>query len=279
MKLFVTGGSGYIGKHFIKEALKKNFIIFASSRKKNLLKKKNLFWLRGSIEKDWKQLKNCDALIHFACEGVYNKYTPLKKCIKSNLTNSTTLLLNAIKYNCKKWLIISTCSEQQIKKLKYSTKILEKKKFFPFFNYAYSKYLFSKKTLEIAKKHNVKCRVLRLFHVYGGDENKKRLWPSIIDAARKGKDFYMTKGNQIRDFCFIDDVVKELIKALDFSYRSKKFPQDWDVATGKQKTVKKFAKEIWKKNQADGKLIFNYIKAYDNTNYIAKKNKLWKINN
>ena len=89
----------------------------------------------------------------------------------------------------------------------------------------------------------------------------------------------MTKGSQIRDFCFIDDVVKELIKALDFSYRSKKFPQDWDVATGKQKTVKKFAKEIWKKNQADGKLIFNYIKAYDNTNYIAKKNKLWKINN
>lgn len=51
MKLFVTGGSGYIGKHFIKEALKKNFIIFASSRKKNLLKKKIYFGLEAQSKR------------------------------------------------------------------------------------------------------------------------------------------------------------------------------------------------------------------------------------
>ena len=55
----------------------------------------------------------------------------------------------------------------------------------PFYNYALSKYIFTKKSLEIAKKNKVKCRVLKLFHVYGKNENTDRLWPSLINAAKK----------------------------------------------------------------------------------------------
>ena len=63
----------------------------------------------------------------------------------------------------------------------------------PFYNYALSKYIFTKKSLEIAKKNKVKCRVLKLFHVYGKNENMMRLWPSLINAAKKNKNFYMNK--------------------------------------------------------------------------------------
>jgi len=50
-------------------------------------------------------------------------------------------------------------------------------------------------------------------------------------------------------------------------------------ATGKKKSVKKFAREIWKKYKSKGKLVFGKIKDYDDTNYIADKKYLWKIKN
>lgn len=38
-RLFVTSGTGFVGKAFIDEAIKKNYFIYALTRKKN--KKKN----------------------------------------------------------------------------------------------------------------------------------------------------------------------------------------------------------------------------------------------
>jgi nucleoside-diphosphate-sugar epimerase len=277
MKIFLTGGTGYIGGNFINHALKQKHTIYAVSRKKVNAKKKNLTWLKGPIEKSWKELKNSDVLIHLASEGVYDKYSSFKKCFKTNVVLPSKLLHNAIKSNCLNWIIIGSCTEKKIKSEKYAKKILKEKKNIPYFNYAFSKYLFTKFTLDIAKKHGAKCRVLRLFHVYGNNESKTRLWPSLINATKKKKDFQMTKGDQIRDFCHIDNVVFSLLDALNFNIRNEDFPQLWDFATGKKKSVKKFAREIWKKYGYKGKLIFNKIKNYDNTNYIADKKYLWKI--
>ena len=74
IKLFVTGGTGFIGKAFISEALKKNYFIYALTRKKNRKKIKNLKWLHGSIDSNWlKELHDSDILIHFASAGVVKK--------------------------------------------------------------------------------------------------------------------------------------------------------------------------------------------------------------
>ena len=76
---------------------------------------------------------------------------------------------------------------KKIKNEAYTKKILKRKKDIPFLNYALSKYIFTKLCLKIAKKNNIKCRVLRLFHVYGKNENRQRLWPSVLNAAKKNK--------------------------------------------------------------------------------------------
>lgn len=68
----------------------------------------------------------------------------------------------------------------------------------------------------LAKKFRCKCGVLRLFRVYGEGENKNRLWPSLIKAARSGKNFSMTKGKQKRDFININSAVKIILDTLNF---------------------------------------------------------------
>ena len=126
MKLFVTGSNGYIGRNFIKKIARKNYKIFAVTRKKKNKKIKNVKWLIGKIDKDWKQLKEADVLVHFATVGAYDKYTNLEKTFNFNVIKSLKLIFNASKSNCKQWLIVSTNKEEKIAKLLRSKSSIEK---------------------------------------------------------------------------------------------------------------------------------------------------------
>ena len=79
MKIFLTGSTGYIGKHFIHLALKNGHKIYATTRKHKKTKNKNLKWLVGPFSKNWSELKKSDVLLHLASAGVYDKYKSLNK--------------------------------------------------------------------------------------------------------------------------------------------------------------------------------------------------------
>ena len=86
MKIFVTGGSGFIGKSFIKEASKKNNFIFSLSRKKQKKFNPKVKNLCGKLEDDWsKYLKKTDVVVHFAAAGVQSNQAKQKEIFKPTL--------------------------------------------------------------------------------------------------------------------------------------------------------------------------------------------------
>ena len=277
MNIFVTGANGYIGRNFIKKVTKYNHKIFAVTRKKNNKKMKNVKWLNGSIDKKWRELSKSNVLIHFAAVGVNEKFTNLESCFNFNVIKSTNLIFNAIQANCLKWMIISSSYEQKVKSLRYIHKTLKGKTRTPHFNYAFTKDLFSKICLSLSNKNNIKCRIIKLSHVYGKDEKKNRLWPSLINSARKNKNLVITSGKRIYDFNHIDDIVDGLIQALNFKKKKKIFPQVWDMASGKEMSVKSFAKQIWKKLNPSSKLIFSKREIDYKESYTINKKILWKL--
>ena len=277
MRLFVTGSNGYIGRNFIKKAAKKNYKIYAVTRKKKNKKIKNVKWLVGSIDKKWNELKKTDILVHFATVGAYKKTINLKETYDFNVEKSTNLILNALQFNCKKWLIISTNKEEKISRLIKSKKNIRLKSNEPHLNYALTKYIFSQICKDLAKIFNVKCRILKLFHIYGGDEVDTRLWPLLNNYSKKNKNLKMTSGHQIYDFNHIDDVTDGIIDCTNFQKKNKKFPQEWDLASGIGMSVRKFASKVWKKNKAESKILFSKIKNFDRDNYLTNKKELWKI--
>ena len=94
MVIFLTGGTGFIGKKFISLALKNGHFIFAVSRRKNN-NKKNLKWLRGEINHDWsKFLTKSNIVVHLAAKGVREiKNENSFEVINFNVKNHLNLLI------------------------------------------------------------------------------------------------------------------------------------------------------------------------------------------
>ena len=93
MKIFLTGGTGFIGSHFLDTALKKGYYIKALIRPKSKFKifqKQNLEWLRKELyEINISDLKGYDAVVHLAAEGVSPKLSSWERCYSFNVTKSS----------------------------------------------------------------------------------------------------------------------------------------------------------------------------------------------
>ena len=77
----------------------------------------------------------------------------------------------------------------------------------------------------------------------------------------------MTAGLQKTDFNYINDVVDGLIKSLDFNHKGKRYPQYWDMGSGKSLSVRRFAERIWKKIKSKKKLVISKNISFDKKNY------------
>lgn len=277
MNIFLTGATGFIGKKFLSLALEKGHLIYALSKKKQKFKHKNLKWLNGPITKKWNyELKNSDVIVHLASEGVNNKNISYKRAKKFNVTDALSFFKGAARNNCVKWVIAGSASEYGNSCIG-NVKIRVKTKPLPVSTYEKTKNMFSKKILLISKKTKSKCRIMRIFPVYGEGEEKKRLYPSIIKAALNKKDFYVNNGDQVRDFTNVNFVAKVLLDSCNFNKKKFTSYQIWHISSGNPLSVKNFVKKIWKEYKAKGKLIFKKIENKKYHNYVSDKKSIWKI--
>lgn len=56
---------------------------------------------------------------------------------------------------------------------------------------------------------------LRLFLTYGPGQDQRRFIPQIVQGCLKGDRFPTSHGEQLRDFCYVDDTVDAIFASLD----------------------------------------------------------------
>jgi len=273
MKIFLTGASGFIGKNFYKLAIKKGHFIYAPTRAKRN-NNNNIKWLSGDFDYSWKnELSNSKILVHLAASGLNSSNE--RDIYDTNVFKSINLLNNAIKYKCKKWLIISTSSEYGLIKKNKSLKFTKKTNRVPEDDYGLSKAIFTDYCINLAKKFNCKVRIMRIFFVYGSGENKKRLYPSMLRAAKSGNNFFIKNPLETRDFTNVKFVSKILFDAMNFNKKRFKSHQIWHVSENKPQMIKSFVKKYWKIYKPKGKLILNK-KSNVTFDHISDKKSVWK---
>ncbi len=57
--------------------------------------------------------------------------------------------------------------------------------------------------------------ILRLFLVYGPGQNGKRFLPQIIQGCLTDSTFPVSSGDQLRDFCYVEDIVEAIFLSLE----------------------------------------------------------------
>lgn len=258
MKIFLTGGTGFVGSHFINHAHQAGHEIIALKRPRSLPRvplNKEPEWIEGALDADYRShLASVDALVHLASHTPNPPYDSLERCLYWNVDASIKLASDAIDLGVKNFLVAGSCFEYGNSAYRYE-KLTPETPLEPMLSYPTSKAAASIAFLGLAREKNIKLRLMRIFQVYGEGEQESRLWPSLRKAALEGKDFPMSAGEQVRDFINVTDVAIALVDGLRFNEITSGVPVIEHIATGNPQSLIEFAQEWWSRWGATGKLL------------------------
>jgi nucleoside-diphosphate-sugar epimerase len=257
MKLFVTGGTGFVGTHFLQQALAAGHDVVALRRpgsQPRLPLPAEPRWVEGALDEDWGEaLVGCDVLVHLASHTPNPPYAPLDECLYWNVFAAMKLARQAAAAGVTRYLVAGSCFEYG--QVSAQTEFIETTTpLAPTLSYPTSKAAASVAFEGFAREHGHRLKLLRIFQVFGEGEQATRLWPSLRRAAQAGEDFPMSAGEQVRDFVAVEDVAAQFVRHLDFDAVTPGVPSIHHVASGKAQTLLEFARHWWRAWGATGEL-------------------------
>lgn len=82
---------------------------------------------------------------------------------------------------------------------------------------------------------------LRLFLTYGPGQDEKRFLPQIIKGCLEDSEFPTSNGEQLRDFCFVEDTVRAIFLALESNLADGEI---FNVGSGIPVTIKTLIEQV-----------------------------------
>ena len=257
MKILITGGTGFIGKHLIDSALRENHKVTLLSRKPIEANSKYMNKV-DNIVLDMKDigdlsLSHFDVIINLAATGLSPRIAKWIDLLEINV-NSALKLCKKAKEIGARFIQIGSFCEYGTSAYNYQL-IPVNAPLQPTFPYAVSKAASYHLTRGFALSENLEFAYLRLFNVYGEGQYEQNIWPALKKSALNNKDFKLTPGEQIRDFISVSEVVRIILKIsmLPSSYFMK--PLILNIGSGEPKTILEFCEFWWKYWEASGNLL------------------------
>lgn len=237
-KLLIIGGTGFLGYHLSRVCLKKFKISSISlSKPKKKTKLKSVKYIICDISKmnDLKNkiIEDYDIIVNF---GGYINHVDQKQTYNSHYLGLKNLANFFLKKKIKILIQIGSSSEYGKLEGPHSDNL----KGNPSTIYGHSKLMASKYLISLAKK-NFPFTILRLYQVYGPNQNKDRILPMIINSALKGAKFNCSSGKQNRDFLYVDDAIRSIIECFE---NKNVIGKIINIGYGKQINIKKLVKKI-----------------------------------
>lgn len=275
MKIFVTGGTGFIGSHFLNQAHSAGFEVVAhrlsrpSQTRIPLLREP--VWLDCPLDQiEAMHLQGCDAVVHLAAHTPNVPYDSYFNCHYWNVLVPVRLFEKALEAGVLRWVVAGSCFEYGSSGERYDF-IPVSAPLEPTGSYPTSKAAASIALAGLSRANRASLFLGRIFQVFGEGELESRLWPSLKKAALAGEDFPMSPGEQIRDFIPVEQVAKAFLCALALPSSSfilhpssLSSPLVANIGTGHPQSIRAFAEHWWKKWGATGKLLPGALPYRDN---------------
>jgi nucleoside-diphosphate-sugar epimerase len=259
MKLIVTGGTGFIGSHFLRVALAAGHEVIAIRRPGSVPRvpvEGPLQWVDAELAAvDFKPFGDLSqaCLVHLAAYGVSPQLCEWDLAFRYNVSDSVRLMAAAIEAGTTRSVVCGSCVEYGRSGTRFEfippTAPLE-----PIGAYATSKAAQTLALTGMAREAKIGMTVLRPFTVFGEGQHPTNFWPSLRRAALAGADFAMSEGSQIRDFMEVGSVARAFLAAATEATTPPQ-PLILNVGTGVPKTLRAFAEEQWQSAGASGRLL------------------------
>ena len=217
MKIFITGGTGFIGQPIVRifAAHGHKVLLLSRAPKKyaNSFNGKHVQFLKGDLSHIY-SIKNKienfrpDVILHLAWEGVLDYRSP-ENSVK-NLKNSLDFLLFAVSISCKK--IVCAGSG-----LEYGTlmgRVNERTEVHPSNVFEAAKTALHDVGKEIAKKNGVQFVWARIFHSYGPGQRPAALIPYLVRCLKDGTPPTIKNPKTAHDYIYVDDVASAFAKIV-----------------------------------------------------------------
>jgi nucleoside-diphosphate-sugar epimerase len=259
MKIFLTGGTGFIGSHFINHAHAVGHDIIALRRTPESHPRISLsrppVWMDKQIDSlSPSDFLGCDVLVHLAAHSANVPYDTLENCIVQNVLAPVSMIRAAAASGLRRIIVAGSCFEYGRSGERYEF-IPPDAGLEPVATYPASKAAASVAFHALACEKRLELLIFRIFQVYGEGELETRFWPSLCKAALSGEDFPMSPGLQVRDFIDVKDVAARFVKALKRSDLKPGEPLIENLGSGTPRSLLDFATDEWKRLNARGKLL------------------------
>lgn len=257
MKILVTGGTGFIGSHLLKELLEFGHDIVAVRRSGSepviLLHQKPIWLERSLLDLTANDLAGMEAVIHLASAGVSPQHASWQDLEQINVAAGLHLIQLMYQVGVRRFVAAGTCLEYGLEADAWD-RIPPGAPMRPTTPYGASKAAGFLILQAYANTHPIELFYGRIFTAYGEGQFRGNLWPSLRQAALSGDDFSMTEGEQIRDFISVADVARHLRIGTERCDIKPAQPLVVNIGSGRGLRVVDFAKQQWEQFGALGSL-------------------------
>ena len=270
MKVLIIGSEGFVGNNLV-DGLSKNHEIICADQLENS-NHKNYHQLDvTNLDEVQKVVNNVDVVIDLAAHSLVSS-------LDGSITNAKVNIIGLLN-------ILESCRKNQIKKIIFTSasslvgepktfKVSEEHPATPKTAYGITK-LTSEHYLRLySELYGLKYIVFRFFNIYGPYQ-KNGLIPSLYNRIISKQPLTIFgKGDQIRDYVFIKDIIEFFEKAISSTITDN---QILNMGTGEGTTIKELIEVLSNIMQVTPKLDYKPERLGEIGNFVADTEKLDKI--
>lgn len=266
MKIFITGGTGFVGSHLARRCVRDGHevhLLFRAAsdpwRIRDILA--NIKTHIADLA-DADALKKImadaspDAIFHLATQNIYgaqNNQASDNDIIRTNFLGTVNLMqaADAIPYSC----FINTGSPAEYGVRREPISMKETDACEPVHAYGATKCAAAIFGHYLAKTRNKPIITLRLFLPYGPFGDAKRLIPHAILSALQNRDLNLGNPKTGRDYAYIDDVISAYMLGLE---KAREYAGEiFNIGGGKQYTLENTVRIILEKTKSPVSVSWN----------------------
>jgi len=247
MRILVTGGDGFIGKHLVKSLLENGNLVTIFDNFSNSSKNSSSIVDMGAkiIEGDITELqditnaiKKQDIVIHLAAKiSVEESIKNPSETFQVNVNGTKNILIACKKHHVKK--LIAASSAAVYGEGMPGLKLTEESKMEPISPYGQSKVKMEQEIKEFVLEHKINYIILRFFNIYGIGQTSEYsgVITKFMERIIQNKSLEVFgDGQQTRDFVAIQDVIYSIHNAISSDKNG-----TYNIASGNAVTIKELA--------------------------------------